>query len=121
MLFYRKEGHPDGIFARTGQSETKLFALAREELVRNLNQNTGAVAGFGIATARTPVRQVNEDLNTLLNNCVALLTANAGHETHATGVMLMRRIVKALGRWQAIFGLPSLQSFSWGSCRIAHF
>ena len=52
----------------SGKVETELCALARKELVRNLNQQAGAVAGFGIATARAAMGQIDQDLNALLDD-----------------------------------------------------
>ena len=48
-----------------GSVKPELGALAREELVRNLNQDAGAVAGFRIAAASAAVRQVDQDLDAL--------------------------------------------------------
>jgi hypothetical protein len=74
-----------------------------------LNQHTSAVSGFGITTAGPAVGQVDEDLNSLLNDLVAFVSANAGDEPHTAGIVLIRRVVKTL-RWrQAIDCLPVLQ------------
>src|SRR3954464_3670319 len=109
MLFDRQECHADRILAGLGQSKPKRLALSREELVRDLNQHTGAVAGFGITTAGTAVGQVDEDLNSLLNDLMAFLSANTGDEPHTAGMLLIRRLVKTL-RWrQAVHCLPVVQ------------
>ena len=42
-----------------------LRALAREELVRDLDQDAGAVAGLRVAAAGAAVRQVDQDLDAL--------------------------------------------------------
>jgi hypothetical protein len=55
----------------------------------------------GIASAGAAVRQVQQDLNTLLDDVVTFLTADAGDEPNAAGVVLMRRIVETLGGRQA--------------------
>ena len=47
------------------QGEAELGAFAREELVRNLDEDAGAVAGLRIAAAGAAVRQVDENLNAL--------------------------------------------------------
>lgn len=57
------------------------------------------------------MRQVNKDLNTLLNDLMAFLATNAGDEPNATGIVLVRRVVKTLRRRQAVVGLPVLQSY----------
>ena len=51
-----------------GNSKSESCALARKKLVRNLNQNAGAIAGFRIAAAGAAVRQIDQYLNSLLDN-----------------------------------------------------
>ena len=102
MLFDRQEHHADAIFARRRQRETESRRFAREKFVRDLNQNAGAVAGFRIATAGAPMRQVDEDLNPLFDDVVGFLALDIGHKTHAAGVVLVARIVKPLGLGQAM-------------------
>src|SRR5689334_25235462 len=77
--------------------------------MRNLNQHTGAVAGLRIAAASATVGQVDQNLNTLLNDGVALFATDAGHKTNAAGVALGCRIVKTLRRRQTVVCLPMLQ------------
>ena len=109
-----KKRHADGVLARLGQSEAQRRALAGKKFVRNLNQQAGAVAGLRIATAGAAMGQVDQDLNALLNDLVALLAANAGDKPHAAGVVLMRRVIKTLRRRQAVICLPALQKQSPG-------
>jgi hypothetical protein len=109
MLLDRQKGHPDGVLARSWQSDTQRGALTRKKLVRNLNQNTRAVTGLRIAAAGASVGQVDQDLNALLDNLVALVAANAGNKADATRVMLMRRVVKTPRRRQSVICLPMLQ------------
>ena len=45
-----------------------------------------------------PMREIDEDLQALVDDGVALLAAQARDEPHAAGVMLVARIVEALGR-----------------------
>ena len=109
MLLYRQECHADRVLSRLGQSNAKRFTLAHEKLVRNLNQHAGTVAGFGIAPAGAAVSQVDEDLNSLLDDLMALVSTNAGDEAHAAGIVLVRRVIKTLRRRQAVSCLPVLQ------------
>jgi hypothetical protein len=109
MLFHRQESHSDRVLARRRQGESERLALAREKLVWNLNQNPGAIAGFWIAATCSAVRKINEDLNPLLNDLMALLSANASHKTDSASVVLVRRIVKTLRRRQTVLCLPVLQ------------
>ena len=71
----------------------------------NLNQNARAVAGFRIAAAGTAVGQINQYLDALENDLVALLPPNVRHKPHAASVMLMGRVIHPLGGGQAIRGL----------------
>ena len=77
--------------------------------MRNLNQYSGTIAGFGIAAAGSAMRKINEDLNPLLDDLMALLTPNAGDKTDSAGVVLVRRIIQTLRRRQTVFCLPVLQ------------
>ncbi len=69
----RQKHHAHAVLARRRQRETQLGAFARKELVRNLNQNAGAVAGFRIAAAGAAMRQVDQDLQALDDDVVRLL------------------------------------------------
>ena len=82
-----------------GQFESEAGAFAREELVRNLNEDAGAVASFGIASAGAAVGEVDQYLDSLADDVVALLAANVGDKSNATGIVLVRRIVQTL-RWR---------------------
>jgi hypothetical protein len=59
MRFHGKECHAHAVLTGGRQGETELGAFAREELVGDLNQDAGAIAGSGIAAAGAPVRQVD--------------------------------------------------------------
>src|SRR5581483_10713304 len=109
MFLNRQKSHPDGILTGRGQLESEGGALAGEKLMRDLNQNTGAITGLRIATACSPVGEIYQDLNALLNYFVALLTPNAGDEPHSAGVVFVRGIVKTLARRQTVLCFPKLQ------------
>ena len=102
MPFDRQEDHADAVLARRGQREAECRRFAREKLVRNLNQQAGAVAGFRIAAAGAAVRQVDEDLNALFDDVVGFLAFDVGDETHAAGIVLVARVVKSLGLGQSM-------------------
>ena len=93
MLLYRKERHAHGVLTGPGQFKSKNFGFFDKKLVWNLNQNAGAVAGLGIATAGPAVGEVNENLNSLLDDVVALVAADAGHESHTACIVLERWII----------------------------
>ena len=91
-----QEHHADAVLAGRRQGEAQRGALAREELVRNLDQDAGAVAGFRIAAAGAAVRQVDQDLYALDDDVVRFLTLDVGDEADAAGIVLMAGIVKTL-------------------------
>ncbi len=78
------------------QREAELGALAREELVRDLDQHAGAVAGFRIAAAGAAVRQVDQNLDALDDDVVRFLALDIGDEADAAGVVFLGRVVQAL-------------------------
>ena len=65
VRFDGQKDHADAVLARRGKRKTEIGALAGEELVRNLNEDAGAVAGFGVAAAGAAMSQVDEDLDAL--------------------------------------------------------
>jgi hypothetical protein len=65
--------------------------------VWDLEENAGAIAGFGIASAGSAVRQVEQHLDSLAYDCVTLVAANVGDESDPAGVVLLRRMVETLG------------------------
>ena len=58
------------------------------------------------------MREIDQDLNSLLDNLMALLAANAGNKADATGVVLERWIVETLRRRQSVICLPTVQKIS---------
>ena len=64
--------------------------------MRDLNQDAGAVASFRIASACATVRQVYEDLNSLLDDLVAFFSTNARDKADSAGIVLVRRIIETL-------------------------
>ena len=89
---------PDAVLARRRQRKAQRRAFAREKLVRNLNQDAGAVAGFRIAAAGAAMRQVDEDLQSLGDDVVRLLALDVDDEADTAGVVLVLRIVETLLR-----------------------
>jgi hypothetical protein len=61
-----------------------------------LDEDAGAVASLRITPRRTTVREVDEDLETLANNPVTLVSADAGDESHAASIMLIARMIEPL-------------------------
>ena len=96
--FDGEEGHADAVLAGGRQGEAELGALAREELVRNLDQHAGAIAGFRIAAAGAAVRQVDENLDALDDDVVRFLALDVGDEADTAGIVFVARVVETLRR-----------------------
>ena len=98
LLFHGEKNHTYAVRAGLRQCETERGAFAREKFVRDLDQHTRAVAGFRIAAARAPVRQIDQNLNALENDVVRFLAFDIGYKADAASIALVRRIVKSLRR-----------------------
>jgi hypothetical protein len=59
----------------------------------NLEENAGAIAGLRIASASPAVRQVQQYLNSLRDDFMALLPPDIRHKSDAARVMLLGRMV----------------------------
>ena len=57
----RHEQHADAVFAGRRQRDAELLRLAGEELVRDLHQDAGAVAGARIGADRAAMLEVDQD------------------------------------------------------------
>ena len=99
LRLHRQEGHAHAVFAGGRQGEAELGAFAGEELVRDLDQDAGAVAGFRIAAAGAAVGQVDQNLNALDDDVVRFLALDVGDEADAAGIVFVARVVEAL-RWR---------------------
>jgi hypothetical protein len=91
-----QEYHADSVFARRRQREAKLRAFAGKKFVRDLNENSGAVARFRIASACATVREVDEDLQSLFDDVVRLHALNVNYKTDATRIVFVSRIIETL-------------------------
>jgi hypothetical protein len=104
VLLYRQEHHANAVFAGRRQSESETGTFAREELVRNLDQYPGAIAGLGIAAAGAAVGQVDQYLNAFEDDVMRLVTFDAGYKPHPARIVLISRIIQTLGRRQTASG-----------------
>jgi hypothetical protein len=64
--------------------------------MRDLDQDSGAVARLRVASARAAMSQVDEDLQSLFNDVVRLLALNINDKTDATGIVFVAWIVETL-------------------------
>jgi hypothetical protein len=93
VFFHWQERHAHAIGTGLGQIESQLSALALKELVWDLEENAGAVAGLGIAPAGSAVRQVQQNLDSFGYDVVALMASYVRYKSNTAGVMLLRRMV----------------------------
>ncbi len=93
MRFHGQKHHAHAILARRGQHEAQPRALRFEKGMRDLNQHTRAVTRLRIASASSPVREVDENLDALLDYVVAFLAGDVRHKSDAAGIVLVARVV----------------------------
>ena len=89
-------GHKDHADAvSTGVRKRKALGrcLLEEKTVRNLQQQPGAISGLGVTPARTAMREVHQNLDTLLDDLVAGASLDVGDESDAASVVFVTRIV----------------------------
>src|SRR5206468_4328579 len=91
-----KEAHGHAVGAFRGQLHVELAEFARKENVWNLNQDSCAIPGFRIATGCPAMGEVQQNLEALADDFVALLSADAGYQPHATGIVLILRVIESL-------------------------
>ena len=72
VRLHGQEGHAHAVLAGRRQGEAQPGALAREELVRDLDEHAGAVAGFRVAAAGAAMGQVDQNLDALDDDVVRL-------------------------------------------------
>ena len=88
----RQEHEADAVLA--GGRERRRSNLS-QKLVRDLEEDAGAVAGVGLAAARAAVRQVLEHLQRLADDGVRLAAFDVHDEADAAGVVLVAGVVEA--------------------------
>lgn len=62
----------------------------------HLNEYARPIASIGLTTARAAVVEVVQHLDGLLQDAMGFPALHVDHEANATGLVLIRRIVKAL-------------------------
>jgi hypothetical protein len=91
----RQENQPCTIFARRWKRRRR---ARPQKGIRHLNEDAGAVAGVFLASARSAVLQIDQDLQRLLDNVVRPPPLDVHNETHATRVVFVGRVVQTLSR-----------------------
>ena len=93
----RHEELTDAVKARRREGEPEPGALLREERMRHLHENAAAVTELGISAHRAAMVEVEQDLQALLHNLVALAVLHVGDEADAAGIALERGVEEAAG------------------------
>ena len=64
--------------------------------MRDLQENTGAVASAGIGSHRAAMREIHQQLQRFLDDITGTNAVDMSDEADATGVVLVSRIVQSL-------------------------
>src|SRR5262249_11693809 len=84
------------------QLEAELAGHLGEELVRDLHQDAGAVAGARIGADRAAMLEIAQDRERVLNDLVRLAPLDVGDEADTARILVERRIVETLRLWQPV-------------------
>ena len=93
MFFWQKD-HANAVFAGRRQGNALFAHFFAVQGIRQLNQDTSAVAHQLVSTYCAAVIQILKNLQALLDDGMALLALDVGHKAHATCVVLVARVVK---------------------------
>ena len=96
-LVARQEAHADAVAPGRRQLEVDRGA---EEGVRQLEQESGAVAGAHVGALGPAVLEVVERLERLADDVVARDVVEPSDHRDAAGVVLVPRVVQAVGLWR---------------------
>ncbi len=96
-VFLRQEHHADAVLALRRQLDALLGHFLAVELVRDLDQDAGAVAHELVGAHGAPVIQVLQDQQALFDNRVALVALDVGDEADAAGIVFIGGVVQTLG------------------------
>ena len=92
----RQEHHPHAVAAPLRQGNAQSGSFLLKELMRQLNQDAGPVAGFRVAAAGPPMAQVDQGFQTLGDDLVGLAAPDVGHHAHPAAVVFQLGGVKAI-------------------------
>jgi hypothetical protein len=114
----RHEHVADGVVTGRRQREAELARLIRQEVVRDLDHDAGAVARKRIGANRAAVFQVVQNVQCIGDDLVRFLALQIGDEADAAGVALEGGIKQALGRRPAFTRTNLI--FNRGQITFAH-
>ncbi len=92
----RHEHMADAVVAGLGQRDAQRRAGLAQEFMRDLHEDTSAVAGERVGSGGAAMGQVFEDLQAVLDDLAARPAFEIGDETDAASIVLVLRIVESL-------------------------
>ena len=90
LFLFREEDQPGTVSSLLRDSNT----LQQYELVWDLHQDAGAIAGNLVGTLRTAMHHVLEHLHPFLHNVVRFFTREGHHDPYTAGIMLVVKTVE---------------------------
>ena len=96
LVVLREEQHGHTIVALCRQNLAALLGLFTEKVMRNLEQDSGAVAGVLLESGAAAVLQVDQNGQCVVQNLVMALTVDIGKRTDATCIVVEFGAIKAL-------------------------
>lgn len=91
-----QENHSRPVFACWRQLHALSHHLSAVKLVRDLDQDPGAIAHQLVCADRATMVEVFEDLQSLLNDTVRSLALDVRHEPDPAGIMFIGQPVQAV-------------------------
>src|SRR6185503_7779296 len=86
----RHEQIANGVFARSRQLEADARSFLGKKLVRNLHQDSGAVAHARIGAGGAAVFQIAEYAQAVFDDQMRLTALDVGDESDAAGILVER-------------------------------
>ena len=96
LVVLREEQHGHAIVALCRQNLAALLSLFAEKVMRNLEQDAGAVAGVLLESRTATVLQVDQNGQRVVQNLVMALTVDIGKRADATCIVVEFGAIKAL-------------------------
>ena len=96
LVVLREEQHGHAIVALCRQNLTALLSLFTEKVMRNLEQDAGAIAGVLLESGAAAVLQVDQNGQCVVQNLVMALAVDIGKRADATCIVVEFGAIKAL-------------------------
>ncbi len=94
---FRQKDEARSVLSRRREREPEGRGDLAQESIGRLNENAGAIARVGLASARAAVQQIEQNLQPLVDDAVRLAALDVDDEANAARVVLVGRVVKAGG------------------------